>query len=384
MKKLLSILLAMMMVIGLFPATAFAAEKGVAINEKNFPDENFRECVTEFDTDNDGYLNDEELKDAEYITCAEKGIEDLTGIEYFSYLENLNCYDNYLISLDVSKCTALIKLDCSDNELESLVVSNCTALTELDCGENWLTSLDVKGCTALETLFCYYNELESLDISNNTELTLLGCWGNNLSSLDVSNNPNLESLDCKYNELTILDISNVPLILDAVKEGIKEEKDDTYEYYKDDAALIVDKTTEIITSANYVPAPTISAVTNCSTYVKVTWDAVPEAEGYVVYRSVDGGKYSKIATVDDGSVSYSDKDAKKNLTKYSYQVVAYKTVDGVLYESKKSAAKETCFITRVSAPTLSNTATGVKVTWKAIDGVDGYYVYRSTKDGAYE
>ena len=132
------------------------------------------------------------------------------------------------------------------------------------------------------------------------------------------------------------------------------------------------------------PGPAISAVTNCSTYVKVTWDAVPEADGYVVYRSDNGGKFSKIATVDDGSVSYSDKDAKKSLTKYSYQIVAYKTVDGVLYESEKSEAKDTCFIARVSAPTLSNTATGVKVTWKAIDGADGYYVYRSTKDGAYE
>jgi hypothetical protein len=43
-------------------------------------------------------------------------------------------------------------LDCSENQLTSLDVSKNTALTELHCGSNQLTSLDVSKCSKLKTL----------------------------------------------------------------------------------------------------------------------------------------------------------------------------------------------------------------------------------------
>lgn len=39
----------------------------------------------------------------------------LKGIEYFEALTQLNCYDNQLISLDISKNTALTKFYCDGN-----------------------------------------------------------------------------------------------------------------------------------------------------------------------------------------------------------------------------------------------------------------------------
>ena len=106
---------------------------GVAIDNTNFPDANFCSFVaSSFDEDNDNYLSDEEINEVETINCANEGISDLTGISHFTALKLLNCYNNQLTSLDVSKNTALTKLYCYNNQLTSLDVSKNTALTYLD------------------------------------------------------------------------------------------------------------------------------------------------------------------------------------------------------------------------------------------------------------
>ena len=181
---------------------------GVAIDNTNFPDANFCSFVaSSFDEDNDNYLSDTEINAVESINCADKGISDLTGISHFTALETLNCFDNQLTSLDVSKNTALIYLDCYGNQLTSLDVSKNTALTYLDCGRNQLTSLDVSKDTALTELDCRSNQLTKLDVSKNTVLTTLYCWDNQLTKLDVSKNTALTDLACYNNQLTSLDVS---------------------------------------------------------------------------------------------------------------------------------------------------------------------------------
>ena len=181
---------------------------GVAIDNTNFPDANFCSFVaSSFDEDNDNYLSDTEINAVESINCADKGISDLSGISHFTALETLNCFDNQLTSLDVSKNTALIYLDCYGNQLTSLDVSKNTALTYLDCGRNQLTSLDVSKDTALTELDCRSNQLTKLDVSKNTVLTTLYCWDNQLTKLDVSKNTALTDLACYNNQLTSLDVS---------------------------------------------------------------------------------------------------------------------------------------------------------------------------------
>ena len=151
---------------------------GVAIDNTNFPDANFRSFVaSSFDEDNDNYLSDTEINAAENINCAKKGISDLTGISHFTALKSLKCFNNQLTALDVSKNTALTSLDCGANQLTTLDVSKNTALTYLDCRSNQLTALDVSKNTALTDLDCRNNQLTSLDISN-TDMSGLDCDGN--------------------------------------------------------------------------------------------------------------------------------------------------------------------------------------------------------------
>ena len=190
---------------------------GVAIDNTNFPDANFRSFVaSSFDEDNDNYLSDTEINAAENINCAKKGISDLTGISHFTALKSLKCFNNQLTALDVSKNTALTYLDCRSNQLTALDVSKNVALTKLHCWGNSLTKLDVSKNTALTSLDCGANQLPTLDVSKNTALTDLDCRNNQLTSLDISNT-DMSGLDCDGNIYQIVvgndrtfDLSTLP------------------------------------------------------------------------------------------------------------------------------------------------------------------------------
>ncbi len=200
--------LLILMVTMIVTATSWA---DVEINETNFPDENFRNWLLGQSYGADGVLTDAEIADIKSIKFVDSyysdQIKNFKGIEFFTALTSLDCNDNQLTSLDVSKNTALTSLNCNGNKFTSLDVSKNTALTELNCDDNEITSLDVHNCTALTKLVCSRNKLTMLDVSNNTMLTELNCYSNQLTALDVSKNTALTSLICSQNSLTSLDVS---------------------------------------------------------------------------------------------------------------------------------------------------------------------------------
>ena len=133
------------------------ADSGVAIDEINFPDENFRNYVKKFDANKDGTLSENDIKNIVYIDCPNMNILNLKGIEYFNNLMQLNCYNNQLINLDLSKNSNLKNIYCENNQLTSLDVSKNINLIFLACFDNKLISLDVSRDSNLETLYCYSN-----------------------------------------------------------------------------------------------------------------------------------------------------------------------------------------------------------------------------------
>ena len=140
------------------------------------------------DKNGDGQISEKEASVVEALLVCSAGIRGMDEIKYFTALTWLDCDNNELTSLDLSKNTALTWLDCGLNELTSLDLSKNTALRQLDCNGNQLTSLDLSKNTALTWLDCSYNELTSLDLSKNTALTWLDCRDNELTSLDLSKN----------------------------------------------------------------------------------------------------------------------------------------------------------------------------------------------------
>ena len=162
---------------------------GLAIDETNFPDANFRNYVlASFDSNGDEKLDDEEIANVKYIYAPSKTISNLKGIEYFTELKELDCGNNQLTSLDVSKNTKLVKLICSKNALTSLNTSHNPLLKKLDIYNNKITSIDVSQNTELETLYIGRNPIETLNVINNVKLMELQSELNNLTSIDLSNN----------------------------------------------------------------------------------------------------------------------------------------------------------------------------------------------------
>ncbi len=134
------------------------AEKGVCecgyirIDETTFPDAIFREWVLDKSYGADGFLSPEDISGAKQFDLLNKGISDLTGIEYFTEAEFLNVKGNLLKSIDVSKNTKLLTLNCINNQLTSLDVKANAALVYLYCGNNQLTSLDLSANSSLTAL----------------------------------------------------------------------------------------------------------------------------------------------------------------------------------------------------------------------------------------
>ena len=207
-KKFLSALLLCCMVLTLLP-TAALADGDVAIDETNFPDENFRQYVkTEFDKDNDDSLSAEEIAAANRIHVEGKPITSIKGIEYFTALTSLRCSYTKLTSLDTSHNKKLSYLECEYiSTLTTLNVSGNAELKTLCCEQNALTALDLTNNTALEKLSCGGNEFTTLDLSKNTSLKYFGFFNGKLSSLDLTNNTNLEELYFCGNNFSTIDVS---------------------------------------------------------------------------------------------------------------------------------------------------------------------------------
>ena len=231
--RLLSAALAVCMMLSVLPVGAFAAEPGaeeqengasaqadaavpegyIAINEKNFPDENFRDYVArEWDKNQDKYFSPSEIAAAKWITCDNlwdgQPIKSLKGIEYFTEIWELTCVYNDLTEIDLSHNKKLEYLNCHHNKLEKLDVSGLPLLETFYCGQNKLQSIDVSKNKQLKDFSCKENPLNTLDVSQNTELEKLACVGNNLTELDVSKNKNLKILWCYQNKLSSLNLEN--------------------------------------------------------------------------------------------------------------------------------------------------------------------------------
>jgi len=188
---------------------SFAQEQIVNIPDPNFKNALLEHYYPKIDTNNDGEIQLSEAKNPSIYTLNiySKNIEDLTGIEAFVNLRNLNCSDNKLTNLDISKNTFLTELGCSNNQLTNLDLSKNTHLIHIYCSYNELTSLDLSKNTHLRDISCGYNKLTSLDLSKNAFLQHFSCEQNQLTNLDISHNTFLQYLYCSENQLTSLNLN---------------------------------------------------------------------------------------------------------------------------------------------------------------------------------
>lgn len=120
--------------------------------------------------------------------------------------------------------------------------------------------------------------------------------------------------------------------------------------------------------------------------IRIQWNKVNGANGYIVYRKKTADKkYTKLATISgNGNTYYNDKTAECCVD-YDYRVSGYRTVDGKKIEGFASDSK-ICY-SNPAEPGLVSTESvdynSVKITWTKVKSATMYRVYRKTT-GAYE
>ena len=187
----------------------------VLVNSSNFPDECFRSYIKKFvDTNGDDKLSTDEI-DAVELIFAHGGksktysdLESLEGIEYFTNLKELQCYDTQLKTIDCSTLEKLETLEIQNTDISELDISNNRQLKKLDCYSTKIKDLDVSNNTELEVLNVHKTDISELDVSMLPNLWELLCSGTGIEDIDVSKNEKLQSLDVSDTSVSKVDISN--------------------------------------------------------------------------------------------------------------------------------------------------------------------------------
>ncbi len=131
----------------------------------------------------------------------------------------------------------------------------------------------------------------------------------------------------------------------------------------------------------YLTSPAINSVTNISEGIELVWENVENAAYYVVYRKAVGTEteFSQYDTVSSNHyIDYSVEVGKA----YTYSVQAISN-----YGDESAFTKTGYTIIRVPSTVVTEIvpqADSIKVTWEAVEGIDGYYIYRRTETTEWE
>ena len=214
-KKFLVISLLLLMLANVFSIPTFADEGGIAIDETNFPDEEFRYFVKyNLDTDRDGSLSKQECEKVTEIKCVSKNVKNFKGISNFPHLKRFECSKNYRgyqnapPLFDLSDNVELTELICKDCKLGNIDLSKNINLELLDISSSHdIDNLDLTKLTKLKELHVSGVSIYKFDVSQNVELEKLYCHGTvRYEELDVRKNTKLKVLDCGDNQLTYIDL----------------------------------------------------------------------------------------------------------------------------------------------------------------------------------
>lgn len=283
-------------------------------------------------------------------------------------LKELTANTNKLASIDLTKNTELEKLYININQLTSIDISKCTKLTTLNIEENLLTAIDITKNQALQTLRISQNKFAGeLDLSTNPALKNVYALNMDLNSVKIGNNTASKPyFSFNYNKLTSIDAS-----------GINDAKNATL-------LLIGNQLTEIklpsakmsilrISKNNFTLATLPDATTAAKNFTYAPQNDYVIAESYKVGDVLDLSSQTSATLNTQFAVYKSDKTALTEGTDYTVadgkitfltaQEAVYVTMSSALYSKFTGTSIYKTTVTKVEGSTGINavTAQGVKV-----------------------
>ena len=159
--------------------------------------------------------------------------------------------------------------------------------------------------------------------------------------------------------------------------GVKVEDYTTLMNYMSSKSYFATIDNAIKSHASTVAQPTISSCLNKSNGIYLAWGKVTNATGYIIYRSDNDGRWTKVTTVT--GTSYTDTAATTNGRRYEYRIYAYKTSGS---STIKSPCSPTVVKYRLNRPVIkslaSNSSGKVTLTRSVNSQATGYNIRYST------
>lgn len=180
------------------------------ITDVSIPDVALKSCINDLGESDPARADVGLFDEDSQLSCANRGITDLTGLEVFKDATQLVLSDNQIVDLTpIANLTKVHSLFLGNNKVDSITaLNNLTALRQLDLFNNELTSLEgLPIAPNLPYLDVNNNQLASLSgIESLTELTTFKAQNNQLITVnELSALTQLALLDLANNQLTNLD-----------------------------------------------------------------------------------------------------------------------------------------------------------------------------------
>lgn len=249
--------------------------------------------------------------------------------------------------------------------------------------------------------FAGNTDLSTIDILNGVESIYDGAFlaCNSITSFHLPTSVNYIGY-CALGFGYTLDYDGLEFMLDQKGISYESVNDDNFAYYASltgfsiDSFIIceVNKDTKIYAPKNSAGhnyckifgvdyrasqaiTPKLVSAKQTVDGVEVQWTFSSDAAGYYIYRKNKAGDYEKIATVKGkNNLAYTDTKAYSSY-KNTYTVKAYNSSGVSRYFTKGVSAY---YIATPKLTSASNTASGIKISWKKVSGATNYEVYRKT------
>lgn len=283
-------------------------------------------------------------------------------------LKDLTANTNKLTAIDLTKNTELEKLTINNNQLTSIDISKCTKLTTLDITNNLLTAIDITKNQALQTLRIGQNKLAGeLDLSTNPTIKSVYALGMELNSVKIGNNTASKPLfSLNNNKLTSIDASGIQ---DAGNATLNLVGNQLTEIKLPSAKM---KTLNI-SKNNFTLATLPDATTTAKGFTYAPQNDYVIAESYKVGDVLDLSSQTSATLNTQFAVYKSDKTALTEGTDYTVadgkitfltaQDAVYVTMTSTAYPKFTGTSIYKTTVTKVEGSTGINavTAQGVKV-----------------------
>ncbi len=129
-----------------------------------------------------------------------------------------------------------------------------------------------------------------------------------------------------------------------------------------------------------LPVPSLAQAENTPSGVRLSWDAVEGADGYIVYRCEEIGPENGYQTpipiylASTTAAAYVDTDVKSG-DFLQYLVTAYNE-EAVSYWGEEEQYQQITYLSQALLTSLQNASDGITLSWNAVEGAQGYYVWR--------